>query len=311
MSYLLYPVAPRFRWQWPFVQQHFRFASGVFMVALFEKGRGQADKIVVGRLLGIADMGAYQFVSRLSTQLMREFTKPVRQVLFPTMARLAADQDPSRIKDAVYLILEVYILFGAVLAGVFSAHAGTILELLVGAKWVPYAYVLQAMGCICVLLAINSALYPILRGQGHSTLEAGMQGGGLLLFVGVAFLLPLAEGMRGVLLALACAEFLQATVAALFLLGRMKLSAPRLLRILVLGLLLGIAPFWGMEWLAHWLSGGQAGLLVEVMAAAAGVMAFGMLALLLARSGAMPGSARIFALVVQRGRKKAAKVKNQ
>lgn len=114
------------------------------------------DYLLVGRILGPATLGLYEFAFRIPHMISDRAARPVGAVLFPTLSKLQANDErlaAAYIKTAKYIALIVLpALFG------LSAVARPAVLVLWGAKWLPIVIPLQIL---CLRAAAVSVLSPV------------------------------------------------------------------------------------------------------------------------------------------------------
>jgi len=139
----------------------FRFSRGSFKF-LFRYGinnlgyslvgyfHNNIDYLIVGRVLGPAVLGLYEFAYRLPSMLFNRLAKPVGAVVFPTLAKAQASDEyiaAGYIKTAKYVSIVVFPVLGGL-----AALARPAVTVLWGEKWLPIILPLQML---CLGVAIR------------------------------------------------------------------------------------------------------------------------------------------------------------
>jgi O-antigen/teichoic acid export membrane protein len=224
-----YPLA------WPVPRAAFRqlwnFGTRYSLIGFLEFLAGNVETLIVGRLLGKAELGLFNRASTLTNLPVELGVTAVNKVLFPALSGLQHDRQ--RLADGFQILLLGVGLFGSALACGVAAGAPDVVALLLGAKWggivplveivafgVPMTFLYVACG---VTLDSLAALGPKLRLQTA------------LLAVKVALVLGCVRwGLAGVALAIVLTEALRlaaglALVARLLALPLARLAGPLLL----------------------------------------------------------------------------------
>lgn len=118
------------------------------------------DSIIVGRLLGVADLGIYQISQKFSLQILSEGGDVVAKVIFPIFAQIS--QSKERLKLNFYktlLAMGVIVGFPALIL-YFFAHPFILLFL--GKSWIntfePFR-IFVLLGVLSVLMSIITSLF--------------------------------------------------------------------------------------------------------------------------------------------------------
>lgn len=151
---------PRFRYDAVMARSLFSFGSWVLLEGFGAWLIVWGDNLIVGRFLGIHDLGVYRTGCMLVTIIFGLLLNPFLPVLYPTFSRL--QDDLSGLKNTfervnrVVLALALPIGVGLLLVGPEVALV------LFGAKWQGLGFILSVLGfmyCIAWLVGINAELY--------------------------------------------------------------------------------------------------------------------------------------------------------
>ena len=114
------------------------------------------DYLIVGRLLGTASMGLYEFAYKIPHLIRDKFARPVGSVVFPALSKV---QDSNERLIAGYVKAVKYIALGAfpALAGL-AVLAEPLVRVLWGEKWLP---VIAPMRILCLCAAIRCVMQPL------------------------------------------------------------------------------------------------------------------------------------------------------
>lgn len=107
------------------------------------------DYILVGRLLGTASLGFYQFAYQIPHLILDRLARPVGGVVFPALSKV---QDSNERLIAGYVKAVKYIALGAFPAlGGLAVLAEPTVTVLWGEKWLPIVMPLQIL-CLCAAM---------------------------------------------------------------------------------------------------------------------------------------------------------------
>ncbi len=132
----------------------------------------QTDRILVGRLAGVAEAGSYFMTQRVGSLPTAELISPLQRVLFPAFRELSDDAE--RLRRAV---LEMVNVHGAMSlpAGVgFAFVAPEVVPLLLGERWLHLVPLLQVLVPYLGVRAVLSMTLPCVLALGRTQLLAGV-----------------------------------------------------------------------------------------------------------------------------------------
>ena len=141
LSYLLRPYRPRF--SFARFADIFGFSGWLSLTTIVSTLSMQTDKLIVGRLLGVADAGLYFMTQRVGALPTRELISPLERVLFPSFSELA--HDSVRLRRVVHESINVLGSLSLPAAFGFALVAADFVPLVLGRQWltiVPLVWVL-------------------------------------------------------------------------------------------------------------------------------------------------------------------------
>lgn len=147
---------PSFRFSRESFRNIFPFAIHGLGTTLTSYIHANIDFLLVGRILGAASMGLYEFAYRIPHMVLNRVSAPVGTVLFPTLAK--AQQTHERLaagytKIARYVAIIVFPMLGGL-----AAVARPAIIVLWSEKWLPIVLPLQIL---CFRSALISVLSPL------------------------------------------------------------------------------------------------------------------------------------------------------
>jgi PST family polysaccharide transporter len=246
----------------------FRFGSKVLGSNLTSWGISNFDSAIIGRMLGVTELGLYNRSMNLLSAPMNAIVSTLQGVLLPLYSRL--QHRPEAARDTY---LATLCLMSAVLAPAFSAVAvmpETTVLAVYGAAW-HSAFVLIAP--LALAMPVNAALAlggPMMQGLGHAGLEAASQGIGFVVLV-VAVIVAASFSLQAVAWVVLAVYCLRAWLVMRLAAGLVSITASAILRALagpvVLALLAALSSWLLDAWLAPLFAPGVRFVLVITLSA--------------------------------------------
>ncbi len=147
---------PRFRFSRKSFHYLFRFGINTLGFSFVNYLHQNIDYLLVGRFLGTASLGFYQFAYQIPHMIRDRLARPVGSVVFPALSTV---QDSDERLIAGYVKASKYIGLGAFPAlGGLAVLAHSIVVVLWGAKWLPIVVPMQIL-CLCA--ALRCVMTPI------------------------------------------------------------------------------------------------------------------------------------------------------
>ena len=161
------PLVPR----WSGIGHYIGFSRWIWASSVVNLILNQFDKVVVGRMLGPAPLGAYQMSSRLAQLLLADAAIAMSQYLFPTFAaRHRADAHEAARLVKRWLALGVCVVTLVVLA--LRALAAPLFALVLGPQWQPAVPLFRIFVVNMALGALIAVLVAYLRACGDARAAA-------------------------------------------------------------------------------------------------------------------------------------------
>ena len=147
---------PKFKFSKESFRYLFRFGINNLGFSIVNYFHQNIDYLLVGRLLGTASLGFYEFAYRIPHLIQTRFARPVGSVIFPTLSKV---QDSNERLIAGYVKAAKYIALGAFPAlGGLAVLSDLTVTVLWGEKWLPIVIPLKIL-CLCA--AMRSIVTPI------------------------------------------------------------------------------------------------------------------------------------------------------
>ena len=141
LSYALRPYRPKI--SLARFSDIFAFSGWLSLTSIVTTLSMETDKIIVGRLLGVADAGYYFMTQRIGVLPTRELVSPLQRILFPSFSELAHDR--ARLRRAVAESINVLGSLSLPAGCGFALVANDFVPLALGDPWraiVPLLWVL-------------------------------------------------------------------------------------------------------------------------------------------------------------------------
>lgn len=166
LSYLLRPFRPRI--SFARCADIFGFSGWLSLTTIVTTLAMETDKLIVGRLLGVADAGLYFMTQRLGVLPTRELISPLQRILFPSFSELA--DDPARLRRAVRESINVLGSLSLPAGCGFALVAADLVPLALGEQWVAIVPLLTVLVPYLGLRATLSMTLPCVLALGRTRL---------------------------------------------------------------------------------------------------------------------------------------------
>jgi PST family polysaccharide transporter len=170
LSYVLRPYRPRV--SFARTADLFAFSGWLSLATIVTTLAMETDRIIVGRLLGVARAGLYFMTTRVGVLPTRELISPLQRILFPSFSEVAHDRERLR-----RLAGESIGLLGSLSlpAGVgFALVAGEFVPLALGPQWLTIIPLLRVLVPYLGVRATLSMARPCVMAQGRVRLLFGV-----------------------------------------------------------------------------------------------------------------------------------------
>lgn len=131
LSYVLKPYRPRL--SLARFSEIFAFSGWLSLTSVVTTLSMETDKIIVGRLLGIADAGLYFMTQRIGVLPTRELISPLQRILLPSFSELADDRP--RMRRVASESINVLASLGLPAGFGFALVANDFVPLVLGEQW--------------------------------------------------------------------------------------------------------------------------------------------------------------------------------
>jgi PST family polysaccharide transporter len=166
LSYVLRPYRPRI--SLARFSDIFGFSGWLSLTSVVTTLSMETDKIIVGRLLGLADAGLYFMTQKIGVLPTRELISPLQRILFPSFSELS--QDEVRLRRAVLESINVLGSLSLPAGFGFALVASDFVPLALGEQWTAIVPLLTILVPYLGLRATLSMTLPCVMALGRTRL---------------------------------------------------------------------------------------------------------------------------------------------
>ncbi len=166
LSYALRPYRPGLSFARS--SEIFAFSGWMSLTTIVTTLSMETDKIIVGRLLGIADAGLYFMTQRVGVLPTRELVSPLQRILFPSFSEIA--DDPARLRRVVCESVNVLGSLSLPAGFGFALVANDVVPLALGEQWQPIVLLLTILVPFLGLRGTLSMTLPCVMALGRTRL---------------------------------------------------------------------------------------------------------------------------------------------
>ena len=164
LSYVLRPYRPRLSSSR--FSEIFAFSGWMSLTSMVTTLWTETDKIIVGRLLGVADAGLYFMTQRIGVLPTRELVSPLQRILFPSFSEIVDDR--ARLRRVVCESINVLGSLSLPAGCGFALVAADVVPLALGEKWLPIVPLLTVLVPFLGLRATLSMTLPCVMALGRT-----------------------------------------------------------------------------------------------------------------------------------------------
>ena len=166
LSFVLKPYRPR-----PSLVRFpdiFAFSGWLTLTSVVTTLSMETDKIIVGRLLGVADAGLYFMTQRVGVLPTRELISPLQRILFPSFSELTGDLNRLRrgVRESINILASLSLPAGFG----FALVANDFIPLALGDQWIVIVPLLVILVPYLGLRATLSMTLPCVMALGRTRL---------------------------------------------------------------------------------------------------------------------------------------------
>lgn len=164
LSYIISSYRPRLRIDFNELGSILKRGKWLVSSSIFNYSATQGDDILVGRLLGLQNLGFYQLAYKLANLPLTEISGVLSQVTLPIYAKIS--DDTKRLKRAFLNTTFYSTLLGTLMAVSLIIFANPLVRILLGEKWLPIVSPLRILAVFGVLRSLIENTRPLFFSKG-------------------------------------------------------------------------------------------------------------------------------------------------
>ncbi|MCI0364761.1 MAG: oligosaccharide flippase family protein [Phycisphaerales bacterium] len=216
----------RFAWNRADAKSMYQFGRWIFISTGFSFLAMQADKLLLGNLLGAAAFGVYYYAVQLSTISLTFLKKMGVQVAFPTLAEIGRER-PVELYGRLALVRMVLIGLAAVMLVPLIFFGSEIVRFLYPPQWHGAGWMLQVLAGGAIGAAVISSYNTALLAVGKTFFSMAMLISELTILIAASLYGYWLGGERGFVIGVACVQWLNYPIVALIM-ARQRLWQPQI-----------------------------------------------------------------------------------
>ncbi len=169
LQYIFVKKRPKINFDYYRFKKLLKFSIPIIGVQFVTIIKGSADKILLGKMLGISQLGYYQIATRFGFELPSEIKSVVSQIMFPAFSRMKSSND--RLKKGFINVFSLTLIIAIPICTFIFLNASNIILVFLGGKWI---YAVPAMKVLVIagfFHIINSIINPLFKGTGTPKYE--------------------------------------------------------------------------------------------------------------------------------------------
>lgn len=156
-SYLVMPFRPRVTFS--HMREFFSFSAWITAGQIVNTLNWRFDYLLIGKLLDRSAIGYYSLGGQLAMMATREATAPLTATIYPAFANVR--HDAQRLA-AAYSRTQALLTAAALPAGIgMAVIADPLVRLVLGEKWLPAIFIIQALASVYALQTLGSLNQPL------------------------------------------------------------------------------------------------------------------------------------------------------
>lgn len=171
LSYYWFPKSPRFYFSLHKFRKLYNFGKNLQLSIIFKQLRTSLEKIILGKVLGISNLGTFQVGEKIGNQISSLYIGVVNKALYPVISKNVTITNEKISAITQFLIELIFlVLFPIVLIANF--HSKEIILFLFGEKWAKSEIIFKIFLFIASFRILNNTLNVEIRGKGKPSVEA-------------------------------------------------------------------------------------------------------------------------------------------
>lgn len=173
LSYVLSEYRPKLEWSMQKLREMNSYGKWIFSSSVLMFLYGQADDLLVGRMLGTTALGYYQLAYRISNLPNTHISQLISRVMFPAYSMI---QDQKEKLVTTYVsTLQVTAYLSIFLGALIVVFAYDFIRLFLGDQWLPMLSALQLLTVWGILRSIGSTAGALWKATGTPQIVTKIQ----------------------------------------------------------------------------------------------------------------------------------------
>ena len=168
LSYIIAPRPSRIRLNIRQARELFRFGRWVLGAQAVSFMVSQLDRIVIGKVAGVATLGLYQIAYHIATLMSDELGKVIYRTAFPTYSRLQSQGDQVRLGFLKLTQASSLVVIPVAVGMILLAEGLT--QHVLGDRWISIVRTLQILAVFTALQTSTRMAAPLFNGLGRPDL---------------------------------------------------------------------------------------------------------------------------------------------
>jgi len=170
LSFLLTKKRLKFEINFKYTKELFHYGKWVVIQTIFIFIWQQSDKIFIGKILSVEDLGVYQIAYRIALLPVIQISLVSNFILFPAYSKLYDQKD--KIKSLFLKSTELIMILGIPILCFFIINSGFIISFLFGDQWLGAVVPLMILSVFTFLKLVGDTSTSLFLGLGIPKMES-------------------------------------------------------------------------------------------------------------------------------------------
>jgi O-antigen/teichoic acid export membrane protein len=230
VSYIVLPYVPRFRFVITQAKELFHFGKWIFGNSILSYFNNYGCDVIIGRILGLVNLGFYQMAYRISNIPASETSYMLSRLTFPAYSKIQGDLP--RVRNAYLKVLKVVTFFSFPIAGFIFVLGNDFTRLYLGQKWIPIIAIMQILSIGGFIRSIGATFGPVFLGLGKPKILTKFMLLQLILLVFFIYQFSTKWGLTGIAFAVVLTMFITNLMILILVMRTLSLDPKNFLKVL-------------------------------------------------------------------------------
>lgn len=168
-TYILYPFCPSFTTQWHKLKHFLGYSKWLYGQGIFGELSGTLENTVIGRMLGVTEVGFYTRAKALAIAPTAPLTSIINKVGFPAYARV--QYSAKKIKEGYLKSLDILMFVGIPFVVLTLAASRRLVLIALGPAWIALDILFKILVVATVFQTVSSLSSALFNALGHSRFQ--------------------------------------------------------------------------------------------------------------------------------------------